>query len=137
MKVHVVRLLVTMFAAATSATLTPLASEAAADAGGCSFHFWKEPEKQNDAILVTGFADCRPAPQRFHVSLTLERLKRGDGWEVRGAKSDSQIPDPRLNIGAWAPCEDGAWQAVANVWLRARDEEFKFVKDTHTAIIRC
>ncbi|MGY1896218.1 hypothetical protein [Nocardia gipuzkoensis] len=138
MKVHAVRLLVVGL---TALSATALAGPADAAPGenwsGCSFHFFKEPTVQNAAVLVSGFADCRPAPQRFNVSLTLQHRPRGGDWEVRGAESDNQIPDPRLNVAAWAPCVDGLWKAVAHVWVTARDEDFRFTEDTHTTIVKC
>ncbi|MGK8505302.1 hypothetical protein [Nocardia asiatica] len=137
MKVHAVRLFITVWAAVTAATLTPQAPNASAvQINGCTFWFLTgELTIKHKAVLVSGVADCMPAPEIFHVALTLQYRPRGGGWQVRGAETEKRLPDPRLNVAAWAPCEPGLWKAVANVSGRARGKNFNFSKDTPDTIV--
>jgi hypothetical protein len=69
--------------------------------------------------------------------LTLQFKKSGSNWEVRGQANDSQIPNPRLNIAAWAPCEPGAWQVVATIRLVEYGEPQQFTAKTPAHILSC
>ncbi|MBF6334735.1 hypothetical protein IU450_02425 [Nocardia abscessus] len=108
----------------------------------CSFAFqdgrpWVQTGRGEPAVIGGGYADCVPAPEQFHVSLTLEFKKSGSDWVVRGAESDSRIPNPRLNIAAWAPCEPGAWRVVATIWLTEYGEPRQFTDKTPPHILSC
>ncbi|WP_454199615.1 hypothetical protein [Nocardia sp. Marseille-Q1738] len=121
------------------------APSAAAEPNGsrsCSFSFFDgRPQVQarhgNSAVIGGGYAHCVPAPRTFHVSLTLEFKTAGSDWEVRGAAQDGQIPNPRLNLAAWAPCEPGAWRVAATIWTEEYGEPQRFSTRTPATILNC
>jgi hypothetical protein len=118
---------------------------AAADPEGsrsCAFAIqerrpWVQTGRGEPAVIGGGYADCVPAPEWFRVALTLEFKKAGSDWEVRGYDSDEQIPNPRLNIAAWAPCESGAWRVVARVRQKEYGEPRQFTVQTRAHILSC
>jgi hypothetical protein len=131
--------------AVVSAGVAVQAPMAAADPEGsrsCTFAIherrpWVQTGRGEPAVIGGGYADCVPAPEWFRVDLTLEFKKAGSDWEVRGAESDEQIPNPRLNIAAWAPCESGAWRVVAKVRLKEYGEPRQFTVKTQAHILSC
>ncbi|WP_406272426.1 hypothetical protein OH799_32755 [Nocardia sp. NBC_00881] len=131
--------------ALTSAAVAVEAPSAAAEPNGsrsCSFAFhngrpYVQTRQGYSAVIGGGYTDCVPAPQAFRVELTLEFRKSGSDWEVRGAANDKQIPDPRLNIAAWAPCEPGAWRVVARIESTEYGEPYRFTDKTPAHILSC
>ncbi|MGK8489345.1 hypothetical protein [Nocardia asiatica] len=108
----------------------------------CTFAFkegrpWVQTGRGEPAVIGGGYADCVPAPERFRVDLTLQFKKSGNDWEVRGANDDQQIPNPRLNIAAWAPCEPGAWRVVATIRSMEYGEPREFTTKTPAHILSC
>lgn len=99
-----------------------------------NFHTGK-PYVQHGAVIGGGYVTCTSTPPKFSISLSIQYKQRGGDWLVRGTEASEQIPNPRLNIAAYAPeCVSGAWRAVASMW----EPDAGWYKDTSTeTIISC
>jgi hypothetical protein len=142
---HTIRTLaaagIAAFALTSTAVEAPSAAAEPNRSRSCSFSFINgRPHVQTrygeSAVIGGGYADCVPGPERFHVTLTLE-VRRYGNWEVRGATNDNQIPNPRLNIATWAPCEHGAWRVAAMITSTEDDEPHWFSVKTPATILGC
>ncbi|WP_157225142.1 hypothetical protein [Nocardia thailandica] len=107
--------------AAIATTGAPPAS--ATSRPSCTFTFHTGTVyTQHNAVIGGGYAECASTPAGFSINLTVRFKPRGSNtWASRGAESSIQIPAPRLNIAAWADCQEGAWKGVATIWETAPD----------------